>query len=498
MQQINVIVTPKAKQTISVTVNGVAMSVVNSDGSYSTTHYSGTPFIIPNITVTDSDGSTYSHPSVKDVVCTPPVGADVENSDGSYTQHVNNGATLVLPDTIIKNTEGTTILTQPSATSTGVISDSVVTNSDNTFSLNVPAETNPVLYDITHIDTDLTPVVLPAMTPMVCTPAEPSLGWVRQSDWLPLPSVSNSGGYFIGLCAVYDRNNDTSIVLTGAYNVKVYNQSVLVNEQNIASGVRWDYSLNYNDFAGTECSRGYRQAIVVITPQSGNLTSVTIESGSSAPQLNQWLDIELSGISFTSLAYGSNNYKCGLLERFKFIGSNNITNISYFGRTFSRIQVFDVNTSNCQDFSNLFIGCHTPMYDGYSLDYSNATNMDRMHFQDYSIIEWIDESVHNNNHTTNRMFYEATNLESVYFADASKITDTGLMFAFCANIKKCILTGITIGFVITGRMSSDALNDMFTALGTASGSQTITVTGNPGADTCDTSIATAKGFTVVT
>jgi hypothetical protein len=119
MQQINVIVTPKAKQTISVEINGVAMSVVNSDGSYSTTHYSGTPFIIP--------------------------------------------------DTIIKNTEGTTILVQPSATSTGVIADSVVTNSDNTFSLNVPAERNPVLDDITHIDSDLTPVVLPAMTPMVCT-----------------------------------------------------------------------------------------------------------------------------------------------------------------------------------------------------------------------------------------------------------------------------------------------------------------------------------------
>jgi hypothetical protein len=104
MQQINVIVTPKAKQTISVTVNGVAMSVVNSDGSYSTTHYSGTPFIIP--------------------------------------------------DTIIKNTAGATILTQPSATSTGVIADSVVTNSDNTFSLNVPAETTHNLPDITITKND--------------------------------------------------------------------------------------------------------------------------------------------------------------------------------------------------------------------------------------------------------------------------------------------------------------------------------------------------------
>ena len=47
------------------------------------------------------------------------------------------------------------------------------------------------------------------------------------------------------------------------------------------------------------------------------------------------------------------------------------------------------------------------------------------------------------------------------------------------------------------KMGATALNAMFTSLGTANGSQTITVTGNPGAATCDTSIATNKGFTVV-
>ena len=38
---------------------------------------------------------------------------------------------------------------------------------------------------------------------------------------------------------------------------------------------------------------------------------------------------------------------------------------------------------------------------------------------------------------------------------------------------------------------------MFTSLGTASGSQTITITGNPGSATCNTFIATSKGYTVV-
>lgn len=46
-------------------------------------------------------------------------------------------------------------------------------------------------------------------------------------------------------------------------------------------------------------------------------------------------------------------------------------------------------------------------------------------------------------------------------------------------------------------LNSDQLNNVFTNLGTAAGVQTITITGNPGAATCNTAIATAKGWTVV-
>jgi len=67
------------------------------------------------------------------------------------------------------------------------------------------------------------------------------------------------------------------------------------------------------------------------------------------------------------------------------------------------------------------------------------------------------------------------------------------------TLRSLILSGLKVGIDISGqKMSATAINAFFTALGTATGSQTITVTGNPGAATCDTTIATAKGFTVVT
>jgi len=46
-------------------------NVENSDGSYLNTVASGSTLVLPDITVTDSDGTTSSFPSVKNVVCTP-------------------------------------------------------------------------------------------------------------------------------------------------------------------------------------------------------------------------------------------------------------------------------------------------------------------------------------------------------------------------------------------------------------------------------------------
>ena len=49
--------------------------------------------------------------------------------------------------------------------------------------------------------------------------------------------------------------------------------------------------------------------------------------------------------------------------------------------------------------------------------------------------------------------------------------------------------------VANAKMSASALNEMFSILPTVTG-QTVTITGNYGASTCDTTIATAKGWTV--
>lgn len=85
------------------TVSSCANATVeNSDLSYTNTVASGGTLVLPDVTITDSDGTPITVPSVQNFVCTPiPPCADatVENSDVTYTATVASGGTLVVPDT---------------------------------------------------------------------------------------------------------------------------------------------------------------------------------------------------------------------------------------------------------------------------------------------------------------------------------------------------------------------------------------------------------------
>jgi len=93
---------------LEVNTAGLDATVENSDESYTNTVASGGTLVLPDINVTDSDGSVSSVPSVKDVLCTPAADATVENSDSSYTNTVASGGTLTLPDITVTDSDGST------------------------------------------------------------------------------------------------------------------------------------------------------------------------------------------------------------------------------------------------------------------------------------------------------------------------------------------------------------------------------------------------------
>ena len=89
------------------------------------------------------------------------------------------------------------------------------------------------------------------------------------------------------------------------------------------------------------------------------------------------------------------------------------------------------------------------------------------------------------------------NLRRFVLDDASMVTSTNATaFRRCFSLQILRLPGFALTFSIADcNMNADNLNTLFGDLAVV-GSATITITGNPGAATCDTTIATAKGWTV--
>jgi hypothetical protein len=72
------------------------------------------------------------------------------------------------------------------------------------------------------------------------------------------------------------------------------------------------------------------------------------------------------------------------------------------------------------------------------------------------------------------------------------------MFSGCTSLTSVELTGCKYSVSVAScLLSGTALDTLYTSLGTAAASQSITVTGNYGTPTDTPSIATAKGWTVV-
>jgi hypothetical protein len=98
----------------------------------------------------------------------------------------------------------------------------------------------------------------------------------------------------------------------------------------------------------------------------------------------------------------------------------------------------------------------------------------------------------------NQFCMNNTEIREIVFTSCSAVTEASFAFYNASSLAKLITPGLTIGVALNGTaMTATAFNEWFTSLGTANGAQTIAISGkHPGKSTCDTSIATAKGFTV--
>ena len=317
--------------------------------------------------------------------------------------------------------------------------------------------------------------------------AEPT-PYVRPTDWLALPDVTGQQK-FVGLHAVYPDSNFCALLAEGGYTVDWGDGTV----ENIASGVQANHQYNYSTFDvanATLCSRGYKQAIVTVTPQAGqNLNTLNLHKKHTMAGLQMYssgfLDIAISGSLLTSLLISVQTAGAATqvisftdLEQVTLL-DNAVTTFSYIFYNCSSLQSITLlDTSACINFTNMFDNCSSlqsiPLLDTSAgitfsgmfnncaslqsiplLDTSAGTNFSYMFNTCSSLqsIPLLDTSAGIN---FSYMFYNCSSLQSITLLDTSAGTNFSYMFQSCSSLQSIPLLDTSAGINFSGMFNNCA------------------------------------------
>jgi spore coat protein CotF len=188
--------------------------------------------------------------------------------------------------------------------------------------------------------------------------------WVRPAEWPALPAVADTDQVFYGLHAVFDHgSNFATIRCQGAYTVDWGDGSSPVN---VASNTTAEYNYSYAAAGlGHVTSRGYKTAIVTVTPQAGETLSAIdlslkhTQSGLVNGHSSQWLDMRLAMNNVGAVTTFNPLWLHRLLERFEWVGGSSVqASFANFLHTCTSLQSVPLfNTAAGTSFGGFLNGC---------------------------------------------------------------------------------------------------------------------------------------------
>lgn len=223
-------------------------------------------------------------------------------------------------------------------------------------------------------------------------------GWVRPEDWLPLPAINEASNEFAGLLAISnDQSNYVALSAAGAYVVAWGDGTV----ESYASGATAQHQYNYADQAldGTLCARGYKQAVVRVTPQEGEtFTSIRLNIRHSAMPARTysvpWLDLAMGGAALSDIGIAQSGLatstasvvRLGQCEQVR-IARMTRTNCNWMFQNMSALQSVPMfSTTAVTSMIGMFLRC-TSLRTIPPLETGNVTSMSQMFFECRSMAE---------------------------------------------------------------------------------------------------------------
>lgn len=217
--------------------------------------------------------------------------------------------------------------------------------------------------------------------------------WERPADWLPLPDVQPGEDKIVALLAVYPGDNFFAFMAVGDYQIDWGDGQAA---ETVSTATQVNKNLAWASYPeGTLTSRGYRQAIITITPQASSvLQRIDFyrkhnQSGLPDNVVNRMLDLKMSLPNCTMFTLGSNltsNTYYGMLEHIEWVGGSPLAVESDYlfancralrrldgsdwchhmvtlSRTFNNCyeltEVPSLDTAACSNFSQIFGACRS-------------------------------------------------------------------------------------------------------------------------------------------
>jgi surface protein len=383
--------------------------------------------------------------------------------------------------------------------------------------------------------------------------------WRRPEDWLPMPmGITSANQIFVGLHAVIE-NGDNYVAFrfatsTGQYQVDWGDGTVDLVNSNVNAEHQYDFA-TYDPTNTTLTSRGYKQAMITVTPVSGNLLTCSFQQRYvTVPAQNQaystgFLDCILSmpnASSGGSIVFGGSTVRHTYVERFNVLtigGCTSMNNMFTNCLSLQSVPLFDTqnvtsmasmfsscislqsvplfNTTNVTIMSSMFNGCNSLQ----SVPLFNTVNVTSMSAMFANCLSLQSLPLFNTANVTSMasMFQICQSLQSVPLFNTTNVTIMSAMFNLCQSLNSIpalSTASITTDFTTFAntsnslnrcqmvfqrtvsfancQLSRDAIVEIFNNLAVVA-SATITITGNWGVTALSASdllIATSKGWTV--
>jgi hypothetical protein len=390
-----------------------------------------------------------------------------------------------------------------------------------------------------------------------CPP--PSQDWTRPTDWPAIPELTSSDERLVGVLAVFEHGYN---VTTVAINNLAANINWGDGTSVVSNGATQTHVYDYASIAATVYQfpdgRNVKYVLVDITRVGGAITSVIFwnTSAINAQGGNNYLDIIASFPSLTSLLFSlspsSGQKSMNLCQRIrvKAVGSGGTW--SNCIRDTRSLRVLEWPYSSGGSFSN-FLNSSGPIDDSGDIDYGSSTaiagvlvsSMIRKHgdltansvtttFVSYAngcflLTEFGNITLNSATSMNSSLFgcvilskvglitapscqsldsfaLGCFSLPELIFSDCSAVTVTTGMVFRCVSLVNLVMPNLTRGVNLsTTAMGNYGVGNFANSLGTASGAQTVTVTGTPfgalltAADATAVAIAaviTGKGYTI--